>query len=68
MPHAPVKKVSSFQEAVDVATSVQVLHSRLEERPSRRKSQADTSRYRVNTDCDEQGKSFITIEVLPHFL
>ena len=55
----------TFHEAVKAATSPTVLHKRLE---TRRSSNTQTSRFRVENDCDEDGKSFISIEVLPHFL
>ena len=59
------EKTMSFHEALKAATSPKVLHERLERR---RRSNAHTSRFRVDNDCDEDGKSFISIEVLPHFL
>ena len=55
----------SFHNAVTAATSPKVLHAALSKR---RKSNTETERYRVDPNCDEDGKSFISIEVLPHFL
>ena len=58
-------RVRTFQEAVKAATSPKKLHEALDKR---RGSNARMSRYRVQNDLDEDGKRFISIEVLPHFL
>ena len=61
----PDHETMTLHEVVKAATSPTVLHKRLE---TRRSSNMHTSRFRVENDCDEDGKSFISIEVLPHFL
>ena len=55
-------KVTSLPRAL----SPKVLHERIEVL-NRRSSNAQTDRFRVQ-NADEDGKQFISIEVLPHFL
>ena len=70
MPHSvdseeSVGSMTTFREVIKAAISPKVLHSALEKRAN---NSAETSRYRVQNDCDEAGKRFISIEVLPRFL
>ena len=60
-----LKPMRSLEHVVTAATDPKVLHRRLNER--RGSSDVRMQRYRTN-DCDEDGKKFMSIEVMPHFL
>ena len=58
------KKLS---EVVQTATNVRTLHDVIS-RQGTRQSHTETRRFRVNSDCNEGDKRFVSIDVLPHFL
>ena len=58
------KKLS---EVVQTATNVRALHGVISLQGTRQ-SHAETRRFRVNSDCNEGDKRFVSIDVLPHFL
>ena len=64
----PSQSPKKMSELVELATSVPVLHDVIERQASQRQSDAETRRFRVLPDCDERGKRFVSIDVLPHFL
>ena len=57
----------TFHDVVQAAKSPKVLHEALERQRNTEHSQI-ARRFRVQNDCDEAGKRFIAIEVLPRFL
>lgn len=59
---------NDMYDVVKAATSPARLHTALDRANKRRDSSQRMSRYRVQNDCDEDGKKFISIDVLPHFL
>ena len=58
------KKLS---EVVQTATNVRTLHDVIS-RQGTRQSHTETRRFRVNSDCNEGDKRFVSIDVLTHFL
>ena len=58
-------RLRTFKQVVDAARSPKKLHEALEKR---RGGHDRMKRYRVQEACDEEGKTFVSIEVLPHFL